>query len=75
LVKRIVGSATLNPTTTNTLLMPDTVAIVGFVGFVSRYERGYRGSGRMDCGKWCSGGAQGMVWGKDGEDSEALRCS
>jgi hypothetical protein len=27
--------------------MPDTLAIVGFVGFVRRYERGYTGeSGR-----------------------------
>ena len=32
-IEKIVGSATLNPTTTNPLLMPDTAAIVGFVGF------------------------------------------
>ena len=32
-----------NPTTTNTLLMPDTPAIVGFVGFSEKYERGCLG--------------------------------
>jgi hypothetical protein len=42
--------------------MLDTLAIVGFVGFVRRYERGYTGeSGKMDYRKWCSGGARGTV--------------
>jgi len=31
-LSRVVGFYIHNPTTTNTLLMPDTVAIVGFVG-------------------------------------------
>jgi hypothetical protein len=51
-----------NPTTTNTSLMLDTPAIVGFVGLFGRYERGYpRESGRRGIGKWCSEGPQGMV--------------
>jgi hypothetical protein len=36
LVKSIVGCQTQNPTTTNPLLMLDTPAIVGFVGFCEK---------------------------------------
>jgi hypothetical protein len=61
-VGSIVGCQTQNPTTTNTLLMPNTPAIVGFVGFVRRYERGYTGeSGRRGIGRWCSKGPEDMV--------------
>ena len=35
-IESIVGSATRNPTITNTLLMLDTPAIVGFVGFCEK---------------------------------------
>jgi hypothetical protein len=41
--------------------MPDTPAIVGFVGFMRRYERGYTGEGgKRMIGKWCSEGPEGM---------------
>jgi hypothetical protein len=40
--------------------MPDTPVIVGFVGFVRRYERGYTEQsgkrGVRDKEMWCSGG-------------------
>jgi hypothetical protein len=42
--------------------MLDTAAIVGFVGYRRRYERGLPGEcGKMDYRKWCSGGPEGMV--------------
>jgi len=37
-----------NPTTTSPLLMPDTTAIVGFVGFVRRNERALHGGEREE---------------------------
>jgi hypothetical protein len=43
---------------------------------VRRYESGYTvKSGRRDCGKWCSGGPEGMVRAKNREDSGSFRRS
>ncbi len=42
--------------------MPDTLAIVGFVGLYEKVrERKYGEIGKTRIGRWCSGGAQGMV--------------
>jgi hypothetical protein len=41
-----------------------------------RYGRGYPGEiERRRIGRWCSGDAQGMVWGEDREDCGSLRCT
>jgi hypothetical protein len=52
--------------------MPDSVTIVRFVGFcrgMGATNRKWRREYRI----WCSGGAEGMVWGQDREDSGSFR--
>jgi hypothetical protein len=49
--------------------MPDTPAIVGFVGFVRKYERIHGGEREEGDRERCSGGAQGRMRGQDREDS------
>jgi hypothetical protein len=54
--------------------MPDTLAIVGFVGFV-RGMGATNGKWRREYRIWCSEGAEGMVRGEDREDCGSFRCS
>jgi len=56
--------------------MPDTPAIVGFVGFCESMREGTPGRvGGGDKEMWCSGGPEGMVRGQDREDSGFFGCS
>jgi hypothetical protein len=56
--------------------MPDTLPIVGFVGFCEKvWERMHGGEWEEGIGRWCSEGPQGMVRAQDREDSGSYRCS